>query len=398
MSVGVAKEERRADSAVGDRIKPLVIEPVRSRSDLSEFIELPKRLFQNDPAWIHPLDLEIKRFLSPEHPFRRHGEATAFLARRNGIVVGRILVSDDPRYNEQHASNLGCFGMFHSLDDQRIANHLLDAAANWLLSRGRSELIGPIDYSTNYTSGLLVDGFDTPPSVLMNDHPPYYAELLENWGLKKGKDLYAWWFTRANSINEEWRARVNRLANRFKVVIRPIDVRNPEEDIERFRNVYNEAWRDNWGFVKMTNAEFHHLAHGLKRLAVPQMVLIAEVDDQPVGLAITIPNLNEAIAPLRGCLTRYGVPWGLARLWWRLRRVKTARLAALGVIPRFRRRGVAEMLIQRTFDYGKDVLGYTGAELSWTLEDNALINRSIERVGGRRYKTYRIYRRALGND
>ncbi len=395
MSVCISTAASRGESTSLDAVDPIRIDPIVSRSDYSEFVKLPKRMFRHDACWIDPLDLEVKRFLSARHPFRLHGEAAAFLARKAGRVVGRILVSDDPRYNEQHASNVGCFGMFHSLPDQKIADQLLDAASHWLLARGRTELIGPIDYSTNYATGLLVEGFETPPSVLMNHHPPYYAELLQNWGLKKVKDLYAWWFTRANSIDQTWRERVDRLAARFHVVIRPIDVKNPDVEIERFRTVYNEAWQDNWGFVKMTNAEFRDLAHGLKRMAVPEMVLLAEVNDQPVGLAITIPNLNEAIAPLGGRLTYFGLPVGLTRLLWRLRKVKTARLAALGVVPRYRRRGVAEMLIQRTFDYGKDVLGYTGAELSWTLEDNGLINRSIERVGGRRYKTYRIYSKPL---
>lgn len=371
------------------------IHTVRSASDFSEFIQFPKRLFRNQACWIDPLDLEVKRFVSKNHPFRRHGDAGFFVARNGQQVVGRIMVSDDPRYNSQHHSNLGCFGMFHSIDNQLVANQLLDAASQWLRDRGRTSVIGPIDYSTNYSTGLLVDGFDTPPRVLMNHHPDYYQRLLQNWGLRKARDLYAWWFTRENSIDEKWRSLVNRLAGRFGVVVRPISMKHFDKEISLFRNLYNEAWQDNWGFVKMTRLEFDDLAHGLRKFAVPEMMLIAEVNQKPVGMAITIPDLNEAIAPLHGRLTWMGIPTGLARLIMRMRRVKTARLAALGVVPGYRRRGVAEMLIQRTFDYGKDVLGYTGAELSWTLEDNDTINRAIRRVGGHCYKTYRIYEREL---
>jgi GNAT superfamily N-acetyltransferase len=388
----LASRERRSHPGTA---VPIRVEAVKSGRDINDFIRFPKLLFRNQRCWIDPLDMEVKRFVSAKHPFRKHGTASLFVARFDGRVVGRILVSDDPRYNAQHQSNMGCFGMFHSIDNQQVANQLLDTAARWLGDRGRTLMSGPIDYSTNYATGLLIDGFDTPPRMLMNHNPPYYQRLLQNWGLRKAKDLYAWWFTRENSIDDGWRSLVNRLANRFEIVIRPIRMKQFDREISLFRELYNETWRDNWGFVKMTKDEFDDLAHGLRKFAVPELMLIAEVRGKPVGLAITIPDLNEAIAPLRGRLSWGGIPAGMIRLIIRMRHIHSARLAALGVVPGYRRRGVAEMLIQRTFDYGKDVLGYTGAELSWTLDDNEMINRAIERVGGRRYKTYRIYEKSL---
>ncbi len=363
----------------------------RRTRDVTHFINFPKTLFRNTPCWVDPLDIEVRRFLSVRHPFRQHGEAELLLAYRGNAIVGRLLVSDDPRYNELHGTSTGCFGMYHSVDNQEVANELLDAATRWLRERGRTTIIGPIDYSTNYQAGLLVDGFASPPRIFMNHNSPYYARLFENWGLQKAKDLYAWWFTRTNQIDEQWRSRVSRLAERCGVVIRPFRMNDFTNEVARCRKVYNEAWQDNWGFVQMTREEFDEFAQGLRKIGDPNMVLIAEVDGEPVGLAITIPDLNEAIAPLGGRLTRFGVPVGLARLLFRMRKIRTARLVALGVMPGYRRRGIAELLIQRTFDYGKDVLGYTGAELGWTLEDNTMINRAIERVGGRRYKTYRVY-------
>lgn len=376
-------------------VHPVRIHRAGNNAELRQFVNFPKALFGNLPQWIDPLDLEVRRFVSDRHPFRLHGEAELLLAKRDQEVVGRVLVSDDPRFNAVHGTNAGCFGMFHSIDDQMVADQLLNAAARWIRQRGRTQLLGPIDYSTNYQAGLLIDGFNTPPRIFMNHNPPYYVRLLENWGLRKAKDLYAWWFDRDNSIDDDWRSRVARLAERFGVVIRPVRMDRFDEEVALCRDLYNEAWQDNWGFVKMTEAEFNEFAQGLKKIANPNMVLIAEVQGIPVGLAITVPDLNEAIAPLGGRLTRFGLPVGLARLLGRMKKIKTARLAALGVTPGYRRRGIAEMLIQHTFDYGKDVLGYTGAELSWTLEDNPMINRAIERVGGHRYKTYRVYQRDL---
>ncbi len=393
MTACLTTEALQADFSRFKAVHRIRILPARCGSEISEFVNFPKDLFRTCPGWINPLDMEVRRFVSAKHPFRRHGDAELLLAVRGNSVVGRALVSDDPRYNDLHETNAACFGMYHSIDDQGVANQLLDAATRWARERGRTSLMGPIDYSTNYQAGLLVEGFETPPRIFMNHNPPYYARLFENWGLRKAKDLYAWWFTRDNSINDQWRSRVARLADRFGVVIRPIRMNDFARDVALCRQIYNEAWQDNWGFVQMTTEEFDEFAHGLKKIGNPNMVLIAEVQGQPVGLAITVPDLNEAIAPLGGRLARFGLPLGLARLLYRMRHVKTARLAALGVTPGFRRRGIAEMLIQRTFDYGKDVLGYTGAELSWTLEDNTMINRAIERVGGRRYKTYRVYER-----
>ena len=386
--------------AVPTRRTPLVanvdVSEVTTRRDRRDFIDLPWRIYKNDPHWVPPLKLEVKASIDRrKHPFYRHGDATQFVARRNGQVVGRILVSDDPRYNAEHGTNVGCFGMFESIDDQQVANSLLDAAADWLRRRGRTEVMGPIDYSTNYPCGLLVDGFQKPPRVMMNHHPGYYQRLIQNWGLVKTKDLYAWWFDGENDGLDAWRGRASRVAERYGVTVRSLRMNDFDAEIRRCKQVYNDAWQQSWGFVKMTDAEFDHLARQLKQLAVPEMVLLAEVKGEPVGLSITLPDINEATGPLNGKLTRFGVPVGLAKLLYNLRRIQTARMAVMGVVEGYRRRGIAELLILHTLDHGKNVLKYTGAELGWTLEDNDLVNRTIERVGGERYKTYRLFERSL---
>ena len=200
---------------VGTKIE---IREVRTRQDRDAFVRMPWPIYADDPQWVPPLLMERKEFIDPKkHYFYRHGTAALFLASQQGRDVGRILVSDDPNYNRDHGANVGCFGMFESVDDPRVAHALLDTAADWLRARGRTEIMGPIDYSTNYACGLLVDGFDTPPRVMMNHNRPYFAALLESWGLEKAKDLYSWWFTDANHLEAKWGPRIERFA-RFKSV------------------------------------------------------------------------------------------------------------------------------------------------------------------------------------
>ena len=375
---------------------PVCVRQVQSTRDRDAFVHLPWTIYRDDPQWVAPLLAERKEFINPRvHPFYRHGAAVQFVAARGGRIVGRIQASDDPHYNAEHGSNLGCFGMFESIDDEEVAQALVEAAAAWLRARGRTQLMGPIDYSTNYACGLLVDGFDSPPRIMMNHNPPYYAGLLEACGLSKAKDLYSWWFDDRRDMLAAWRDKAERLAARGGFAIRAFRMSDFDAEIERCKQVYNAAWERNWGFVKMSDAEFAYLAKHLRQLALCELLLLAEVDGRPVGFSMTLPDLNEAIRPLDGRLFRWGLPIGLVRLVYNLRRVKTARLLTLGVVEGFRRRGIAELLILRTLDYGKHVAGFTGAELGWTLEDNDLINRTILAVGGERYKTYRIYQRDI---
>jgi ribosomal protein S18 acetylase RimI-like enzyme len=356
----------------------------------------PWQIYRNDRNWVPPLLTERKSFLNPrKHPFYQHGAAVPMLAWRDGTIVGRILVSEDPNFNDQWDLRCGCFGMFETIDDPDVAGTLIDAAAHWLRDRNLTTMRGPIDYSMNYACGLLVDGFDTPPRIMMNHNPPYYPALLEAAGLAKVKDLYAWWFVDSENMLDKWRDRAERLSRRNNITVRPFVLKDLAREIERCKEVYNHAWEQHWGFVKMTDAEFDYLAVELQRFADPNLLWLAENDGQPVGFSMTLPDVNEALARINGRLTRWGIPIGLAKLMYGIRHIQTARMLVLGVLNEFRRRGVLELLILRTLDYGRNQLHYSGAELSWTLEDNYLINRAIERVGGKRYKTYRIYEASL---
>jgi GNAT superfamily N-acetyltransferase len=233
------------------------------------------------------------------------------------------------------------------------------------------------------------------PRIMMNHNRRYYAGLLESWGLRKAKDLYAWWFVDSQNLAAKWRHRAERLAKRANIQVRSFRQNDFVAEVHRCEEIYNAAMGDLWGFVRLTDAEFEYAAKQIRQLAISDQVLLAEVDGRPVGCAITLPDINEAMRPLNGRLTHYGLPTGVYKLFRNKKRIKTARVVVLSVLKEYRRRGVAEMLILNTLDYGKNVLGYDAAELGWTFEDNVLVNRTIEAVGARRYKTYRLYDKTL---
>ncbi len=368
---------------------------VNSRAERDAFIKFPWEIYRDDLAWVPPLLLERKEFLDREkHPFYEHGDAAIFLARREGKIVGRIMASDDPNYNALHHGNVGCFGLFESINDPAVAAALFDAAAGWLRKKGRTEIMGPVDYSTNYVCGLLVEGFEFPPTLLTAHNPPYYEALIEGLGFSKVMDFYAWWFSEPERAAQRLRRLAAGLKKKHAVTIRAGDLENFRVEAQRIREIYNEAWQENWGFVPFTEKEFQFLAKELKQLVLPEFTLVAEVAGEPVGFILCVPDINVAFKKINGRLTSYGMPIGLAKLLYHKRRIRTARLIALGVKPKYRRGGIAEMLVLRIIEDAMIKRGFTG-ELSMTLENNHLINRFLAAIGARRYKTYRIYRQPL---
>jgi GNAT superfamily N-acetyltransferase len=378
-------------------VPKIEITRVESRAECDAFIKFPWRIYANDRAWVPPLLIERKEFLSRKHPFYEHGDAALFLARSGGEIVGRIMAGDDPNYNGLHGTNVGCFGLFESIDEPAVAAALFEAAAGWLRRKGRDEIMGPIDYSTNYVCGLLIDGFQHPPMLLTSHNPAYYGTLIERWGFEKIMDLYAWWFADPAEAAARLRRLANALKKRLEVVsFRPVNLPDLVADGRRIRDIYNEAWRNNWGYVPFTEKEFDYMTKELKPLVVPELAIIAEVAGKPVGFILAIPDINVALRHVKnGRLTTFGLPIGLAKILYYKGKTKTARLIALGVVPKFRRHGIAEMLVLRVIEEGMHKRGFT-PELSLTLETNFMINRFLEAIGAARYKTYRIYRRALG--
>ena len=374
------------------------VSEVTSRRERDEFIKFQWQIYASDSAWVPPLIIERKKFLDRKrHPFYRHGDAALFLARKNGRIAGRIMASDDPNYNLLHGTNVGCFGLFECIEDREVAAALFDAAASWLRKKGRTELMGPIDYSTNYVCGLLIDGFQFPPTILTAHNPPYYCELIENCGFTKAKDWYAWWFADPSKAATHLRRLATRLRTRWQPVrIRSANFKNLRDESRRLREIFNQAWERNWGFVPFTEAEIEFMTEELKPLIVPEFAWVAEIDNEPVGFTLALPDINVVLRDLNGRLTRFCLPTGLIKLLRYKRRAQKGRLIALGVVQKYRRAGIAEMLVLRVMEETMIKRGITG-ELSMTLEDNFMINRFIEAIGAERYKTYRIYTRSVAS-
>jgi GNAT superfamily N-acetyltransferase len=375
-------------------VAAIEISEVSSGGDRNAFIKFPWRIYRNDPVWVPPLILERKAFLDRKrHPFYKHGDAALFLARRNGEIVGRIMASDDPNYNSLHQSSVGCFGLFECIHDRDVAAALFAAAGEWMRRKGRTEMMGPIDYSTNYVCGLLIDGFQHPPTLLTAHNRPYYVDLIEGCGFTKAKDWYAWWFSEFPEPAARLRKIAMARAGKQGFTIRPINLKKIAEESLRIRAIYNQAWQKNWGFVPFTEAESEHMAKEMKPLLVPEGTLIAEVGDEPVAFVIAVPDINVALRRINGRLTWFGLPIGLLKLLYYRTKIRIGRLVALGVVEKYRRAGIAEMLVLQVMDESVK-RGLTG-EISMTLEDNFMINRFLEAIGATRYKTYRIYRKQL---
>lgn len=367
------------------------IEQVEGKKDLEEFLKLPWRIYRGDPNWVPPLlRQERARFDPGKNPFFEHADVALFLARRDGEPVGRIASIINHAHNDFWKDRTGFFGFFEGPDEE-VAGRLFEEAGRWLRERGMEVMRGPAEFSSNETWGMLIEGFGRPPMVMMPYNPPYYPRLLESLGFRKAKDLYAF-YIRADTPIPERVAKIARSAQeRTGIRVRPLRMKEFWEEVERVKVVYNSAWSRNWGFVPMTDEEFEHIAKEFKKIVEPELVLIAETEEgEPVGYSMAIPDVNQVLRRINGRLD----PISLVKVLWYSRRINEARLMTLGVREEFRRRGIETVFYVRTLEAARK-LGYVGGELSWTLEDNHLINRAIETMGGRRYKTYRIFEKEI---
>lgn len=362
------------------------IRPATSRADRKAFIRLPWTLYAWDPHWVPPLLLDVETTLDPKkNPFFEHAEVELFLAWEGRVVVGRIAAILDRAHNEHHGEKTAHFGFFECVDDAGIAKALVDRARAWGKARGMTALRGPVNPSTNETCGLLVEGFDSDPVLMMTYNPRYYVALLEKAGLAKAKDLYAWEHTHATLKLGKLEHAAQRLIERHGVEFHSPDMKRFDEEVAKIHGIYNRAWEKNWGFVPMTEAEFRHMAKNLKPVVDPDLLFIAEVRGKPAGFLLALPDLNSAIKHANGRL----LPFGLLKILWHARKITKLRLLTLGLVPEFRKRGIDGLLIYELFQRSKKK--YNSAELSWVLEDNHVMNHTIESIGGRLYKRYRIY-------
>ena len=365
-----------------------------SPADLTTFIAFPYRHYRSDPLWVPPLRRDVATLLSrTENPFFEHGDVACFLAEReDGTVVGRIAAIRNDAHGRAHPgeATVGFFGLFESADDQPVADALFAAAAEWLRGRGLTVMRGPMNLSINDECGLLVDGFGTPPVVMMPHNPPYYRQLVERAGFAKAMDLLAYEGGR-EGVPERLRHAAARLAARSRITLRAADMKHFWRDVEQVKLLYNQAWEANWGFVPMTDAEMNDLAHRLKPLVVPDLIVFASIGERVVGFAIDLPDFNVA---LRSNRSGRLFPFGLFRILWNQRKITRTRVVTLGVLPEFRRTGVDALMYEWLWRHAH-ARGYPWAESSWILETNTAMRNALERMGFVVYKTYRLYDRPL---
>ncbi len=377
--------------------EPLTIEPVESRKDLDRFIRVPWHLHRADPNWVPPLLMERRDFLNRrKNPFFDTADVKLWLARRGSEDVGRISAQVNHVHLERYRDATGHFGMIESEDRAETFQALLKTAESWLESQGLERAVGPFSLSINQESGLLVEGFDTPPSLMMGHAPPYYAARLEEQGYAKIKDLICYHFDMARALPASVAPLMRKVAKSSTLTIRQIDRRRYDEELACVMDIFHDAWSDNWGFLPLSPAEVRHLGKEMKPLLRPESVAIAELDGAPAAMAVVLPNLNEVIADLDGKL----LPFGWIKLLWRLK-IKTpltGRLLLMGVRREFhnttRGAAMAYGVIDR-IRANHEKLGLTGGELSWILEDNLAMRRIIEHWGATAYKKYRLYERSL---
>lgn len=369
----------------------VTVRVVQTQRDWEEFIEIPFRLYRGNPCWVPPLRSEVRKLLDPQkNPFWEHARGTVFLAEREGRTVGRISAQIDDNYNNLWNERLGSFGFFECENDQAVADALFDAAAAWVREQGMTVLRGPMSPSSNDEWGFLLDAYDKPPVLMMPYNPPYYLELAERWGLKKAKDLLAFYKHISMPMPPRMRELAEKLRANPRITTRCINMKNLPAEMAIIKDLYNASWQKNWGFSPMTSKEMDLLAENLKTFADPGLVRFAFYDGKPAGLSITLPNINEVLIHLNG---RLG-PVEMVKFLFLKRRIKGVRAIVFGFKQEYRRLGLPILLFYETEEYGRQ-RGYEWCEMSWNLEDNRLINDFDREAGGVEYKHYRVMERPL---
>ncbi len=373
----------------------VVVQPVASRRDLKEFVELPYRLHSTSGVWVPPLKLERRIFLSRRfNAFFTHGDAQLFLARRDGRVVGRISAQYDDAFNAHHGNRWGMFGFLELEDDPEILPPLLEAAEQWLSSRGRDHMIGPMDFTMNDESGVMIEGFDRVPMIKQPWHPPYYQRRAEEAGLGKAMDLLMWELQIAD--REKILPVIFKLAGevepRHGIKLRKMTRRGLRKDMDRFADVYNSAWSENWGFSPYSKKDLDAYTQELQLVFDQHWFMVAETaEGETVAVAITVPDVNQVLAKMKGRLLPFG--------WWHFlrkgRTIDRVRVGFLGVKPQFQHTGVAAKMYVEHFDMAS-ATPQTWGEMGWILETNTNMNRAMEAMGGRVVRRYRVYERELG--
>ncbi|BCB95888.1 hypothetical protein JZK55_08100 [Dissulfurispira thermophila] len=362
----------------------------RTKSEINAFIKFPLKVYKNDDLYVPQLSMDMKVHFSERNPFIKDSEVKFFLAIKDGNVVGRIASIINPQHIKFHNEMAGFFGFFECINDSDISNALLNRVQNELKKKGMNIMRGPMNFSTNEECGFLIEGFDSSPMLMMPYNPFYYNELMDIFGMTKAKDLYAYIYEFSNTLPEKV-LRVASLAEKKGIRVRTIDKKNFLSDMKIFQDIYNTAWRKNWGFIPITDEELFYSAKRLKPIVETDITLIAEKDREPVGFLGLIPDYNYVLKRMKGKLNPITFLKGL----YYSRRIPDLRLLLYGIKPEYRNRGVDALLFKEGH---KNILKKGGCrqiEFSWILEDNIQVLRMCEMFGARLYKKYRIYEKAI---
>jgi hypothetical protein len=372
----------------------ITLETLDTQAQLRNFLAVPHRIYADDPAWIAPLSFEQRQRFSPANHFFQHARWRGWVAHRDGRPVGRITAQIDELHLAQHGDSLGYFGMIEAEDDPAVFRQLFTAAEEWLRQQGMARVRGPLNLHINEEVGLLVDGFDKPPFVLMGHARPWYGRRIEELGYTGARDLLAY------HVRPDFEAPrvMTKLAERVsgRVVVRPLDKSRLEAEAAVMRKVFNDAWQNNWGFVPLDPEDWAETVSTLTRLMPHDYIQIAELDGEPVAFIVALPNINEAARDLNGRL----LPFGWVRLLWRLKvkHPKTARVPLMGVLQEFQHSRLGPTLAFMVIDAVRKALharGVVDVEMGWILEDNDGMRNIIETIGGQAYKRYRVYEKEL---
>ena len=371
-----------------------LVELARNRAGLRRFLQVPYGIYRDDPHWVAPLLSDRREVLGPANPFFAHARMALWVATRDGRDVGSVAGIVDDHHNARHRETTAFFGFFESVNDPAVSGRLLGAVRTWARGLGMTRLLGPMNPSINEECGLLVEGFDSPPVVMMTYNPTYYQDLLVAAGLQRCKDLLAYGVT----LDDQHLRRLERLGTRALqrsgVAIRPVDRRQLTRDLGSIQEVYNAAWENNWGFVPMTAAEIAFMARRLLPALDPEIVLLAEAGGETVAFILALPDINEVLGKLRGTLITPRLALALPYLLnWK--RPRGNRVVALGVKRDYRQRGIDAALIGRCLR-AMLVKGYERCEISWVLDDNPLMQSVGTMFAGAPYKRYAMYQGEIG--
>ncbi|MCE5194751.1 MAG: hypothetical protein LLF28_04735 [Nitrospiraceae bacterium] len=368
---------------------PVKIIEANTEKSLDQFINLPFHLYSKDRLYVSSLIKEIKEDFSSKNPFFNHAKVKFFIAEKNDVVSGRIASILNQRHIEFHNEKTGFFGFFECLNDTEVSSALLKRVSEELKNEGMETIRGPMNFSTNEYCGFLTDGFDEPPMLMTSYNMPYYNNLMENCGMLKSKDLYGYIYNVESELPEKI-LRVAAIAEKRRITVRPVNKKNFKAEMEAFKDIYNSAWKNNWGFIPLTDEELDHLGKRLKDIVVPELTLIAEHNSRPVGFMGMLPDFNYVLRQMKGKLN----PITIVKALYYSRKIKDLRMLLLGIKEEYRFRGVDAILFREGFR-GIKTGNYKRVEFSWILEDNKPVQQLVEMIGGRLYKKYRIYEKKL---